>query len=127
MEFPISNIFQWLTDNSIFCIKRKELITFLNCGFNSINEYFLNPLISIYIKDINSKNLCEILDRLKAPSCGSCETCIYVGDEIKKIFFMKHVNKKLFKIFYYLIFYFLYLICQMKKTKILSNMKIKFI
>ena len=49
MEFPISNIFQWLTDKSIFCIKRKELITCLNCGFNSINEYCLKSFnINLY-------------------------------------------------------------------------------
>lgn len=98
-EFPITNIFQWLNNNSIFCIRIKELVNCLSCGFKEINESFLNPLITIYIDDINLNSLSDILIKLKEPSCGACETCSYENERIKNNIFYHTCKQKIIKNF----------------------------
>ena len=42
MEYPISNIFNSFIINSIFCIQKSEIVTFLSCNYKEIKECFIN-------------------------------------------------------------------------------------
>lgn len=70
--YPISDIFNFLKNEKLFSIKRKELVSCINCGTNVLTEDYIFPLISIYLEKLNKNSLNDILDSIAEPFSSSC-------------------------------------------------------
>ena len=68
---------------NLFSIKRKELVSCINCGTNVLIEDYIFPLISINLDKLNKNSLNDILDSLTEPFSSSCIICSF--DENKKL------------------------------------------
>ena len=79
--YPVSNIFNFLKNIALCCIKRKENIVCINCGTNTFENNVLNPLISINMEKLKMNNIIDVLNSLSEPFSSSCIICSFNPDE----------------------------------------------
>ena len=74
-------MFNWLSNNELFCIERTDLCICQICGLNKTNTYFLFPLISILLDHLKLDSLNDIIMALKEPSSSSYYKCSFTNEK----------------------------------------------
>ena len=100
--FPVSNIFNWLKNEDLFCINYDETTICNSCGYNKNVNLHMNPLIPINLDHLKCGELSDIIRLLFEPNSSACEICSYENyDEgiLKKNNFYLTCKQKLIKSF----------------------------
>lgn len=97
-EFPISNIFNWLKDEPLCCIKRKILSRCQLCNLNKVRDEYLFPLIPINKESLLYNNLSELIISYYELKSSACDKCSYdINQKIKNNIFYNTCKQTIIK------------------------------